>query len=229
MEDGSNTARLSDQTVVVVGGSAGIGLETARYARAAAAELNVQHTEIVDADDPDALLRLFGNISAPIDHVMVTAGSPHYGPPLDMAPEDARRGFAGHLMLALNVVRCATAKMRPLGSITFMGGTGGRRPRPGFSIVSTATMALPTLIANLAIEVSPVRINLIAAGFVDTPLSARLLGSDLERRREELRATNLIRRVVIPSDVAALAIHLMTNDALTGATFDIDGGQQLVT
>jgi NAD(P)-dependent dehydrogenase (short-subunit alcohol dehydrogenase family) len=89
-------------------------------------------------------------------------------------------------------------------------------------------MALPTLIANLAIEVSPVRVNLIAAGFVDTPLSARLLGSDLERRREELRATNLIRRVVVPSDVAALAIHVMTNDALTGATFDIDGGQQLV-
>ena len=87
---------------------------------------------------------------------------------------------------------------------------------------------MPALIANLALEVAPVRVNLIAAGFVDTPLSARLLGDDLEARREQLRSTLPIGRVVQPADVAALAVHLMTNTALTGATYDIDGGQQLV-
>jgi NAD(P)-dependent dehydrogenase (short-subunit alcohol dehydrogenase family) len=71
-------------------------------------------------------------------------------------------------------------------------------------------------------------VNVIAAGFVDTPLSAALLGDALEARREQLRATLPIRRVVGPADVAALAVHLMTNTAITGATFDIDGGQQLV-
>src|SRR5262249_37449710 len=71
-------------------------------------------------------------------------------------------------------------------------------------------------------------VNLIAAGFVDTPLSARLLGDNLEQRRDQLRATLPIRRVVGPADVAALAVHLMTNTALTGATYDIDGGQQIV-
>jgi NAD(P)-dependent dehydrogenase (short-subunit alcohol dehydrogenase family) len=70
---------------------------------------------------------------------------------------------------------------------------------------------------------------LIAAGFVDTPLSASLLGENLDKRREELRATLPIRRVVQPADVAALAVHLMSNSALTGATYDIDGGQQLVS
>jgi NAD(P)-dependent dehydrogenase (short-subunit alcohol dehydrogenase family) len=89
-------------------------------------------------------------------------------------------------------------------------------------------VALPSLIANLALEIAPVRVNLIAAGFVDTPLSAELLGDDLENRRKQLRETNLIRRVVESSDVAALAVHLMTNTALTGATYDIDGGQSLV-
>ena len=69
---------------------------------------------------------------------------------------------------------------------------------------------------------------LIAAGFVDTSLSASLLGAELENRREELRTKLPIRRVVGPADVAALAVHLMTNTALTGATYDIDGGQQLV-
>jgi NAD(P)-dependent dehydrogenase (short-subunit alcohol dehydrogenase family) len=81
---------------------------------------------------------------------------------------------------------------------------------------------------NLALELAPVRVNLIAAGFVDTPLSASLLGDQLEARREQLRATLPIRRVVGPADIAALAVHLMTNTALTGATYDIDGGQQLV-
>jgi NAD(P)-dependent dehydrogenase (short-subunit alcohol dehydrogenase family) len=87
---------------------------------------------------------------------------------------------------------------------------------------------LPALAANLALEVAPLRVNLIAAGFVDTPLSAAVLGDDLEARRQGLRETLPIGRVVGPDDVAALAIHLMANTALTGATYDIDGGQQFV-
>jgi NAD(P)-dependent dehydrogenase (short-subunit alcohol dehydrogenase family) len=59
-------------------------------------------------------------------------------------------------------------------------------------------------------------------------LSAALLGDRLDERRAELRAKLPIRRVVEPADVAALAVHLMTNTALTGATYDIDGGQQFV-
>jgi hypothetical protein len=84
-------------------------------------------------------------------------------------------------------------------------------------------------IANLPLELAPVRVDLIGAGFVDTPLSASLLGDDLEKRRSQLRATLPIRRVVGPADVAALAVHVMTTTALTGATYDIDGGQQLVS
>jgi NAD(P)-dependent dehydrogenase (short-subunit alcohol dehydrogenase family) len=88
--------------------------------------------------------------------------------------------------------------------------------------------ALPALIGNLAVEVAPIRVNLIAAGFIDTSLSARLLGDDLKARRDQLRATLPIGRVVGPADIAALAVHLMINTAVTGATYDIDGGQQLV-
>ena len=90
------------------------------------------------------------------------------------------------------------------------------------------TAAMPALVANLALEIAPIRVNLLAAGFVDTPLSASLLGDQLEARREELRSTLPIRRVVGPRDIAALAVHVMENDALTGATYDIDSGQQLV-
>ena len=120
------------------------------------------------------------------------------------------------------------ARARPPGSLTFMGSTAHRRPGIGEGIISTSSVATPTLIANLALELAPIRVNLIAAGFVDTPLSASLLGDELENRRNQLRATLPIRRVVGPADVAALAVHIMTNTALTGATYDVDGGQQLV-
>ena len=236
---------LTGQTVVVIGGSAGIGLETARLARAAgadviltgrdpdrleraASDIGALSTAAFDATDADRLSGFFEELAGPVDHVMVTAGAPHYGPPLEMEPDEARDGLTGHLLLALEVARAAPGKVRPPGSLVFMSGTGARRPRLGIAIASTASVAHPTLIANLALELAPIRVNLIAPGFVDTPLSAALLGDDLDARREELRSTLPIGRVVGPEDVAALAVHLMTNTAITGATFDIDGGQQLV-
>ena len=104
-----------------------------------------------------------------------------------------------------------------------------RHAGAGLAIASAVAGALPAVTADLALELAPIRVNLIAAGFVDTPLSAALLGDQLDARRDELRATLPIGRVVGPADVAALAIHLMTNTALTGATYDIDGGQQLIS
>jgi NAD(P)-dependent dehydrogenase (short-subunit alcohol dehydrogenase family) len=236
---------LLGQTVIVIGGSAGIGLETARRARAegakliltgrnpdplqrAASELEALSTATFDATDAASLELFFRDLPPTIDHVMVTAGQPHYGRLLDMDLEQARRALDTHLMQMLLVARNAIHKVRPGGTLLFMGGTGGRRTSIELGIVPTVTAALPALTASLALELAPVRVNLIAAGFVDTPLSASLLGDELENRRNQLRATLPIRRVVTPADVAALAVHIMINTALTGATYDIDGGQQLV-
>lgn len=159
---------------------------------------------------------------------MVTAGGPYYAPLADLDRERAHRDFDGHVWLAVAVAQHAVGRVRPGGTLLFMGGTGGRSRGPGLSLIAAGTAALPALVANLAVEVAPIRVNLIAAGFVDTPLSAELLGDDLEARRDQLRATLPIERVVGPADVAALAVHLMANTALTGATYDIDGGQQLI-
>jgi NAD(P)-dependent dehydrogenase (short-subunit alcohol dehydrogenase family) len=236
---------LMGQIVVVIGGSAGIGFETARRARAegadvvltgrnpdrltrAARELGAQHTAAFDANDEPSLERFFAGLPTPIDHVMVTAGGPHYGPLLEMDAAQVRQAISEHVVLALEVARHAVGKMRPGGTLLLMGGTGGRRVGHGLGIASAATAVLPPFTAALALELAPVRVNLIAAGFVDTPLSASLLGDRLEERRNELRATLPIGRVVSPGDVAALAVHIMSNTALTGATYDIDGGQQFV-
>ncbi|MEV4134123.1 SDR family oxidoreductase [Dactylosporangium sp. NPDC049742] len=236
---------LADQTVVVIGGSAGIGLETARRARAegaeivltgrsadrlaqAAGDVGAQRTAVFDATDTTLLATFFQDLPTTIDHVMVTAGGPHYGPLLEMDAAQVREAISGHAVLAVEVARHAAGRVRPGGTLLLMGGTGARRVRPALGIASAAGAALPPLVAALALELAPVRVNLIAAGFVDTPLSASLLGDRLDERRDELRATLPIGRVVGPGDVAALAVHIMTNTALTGATYDIDGGQQFV-
>jgi NAD(P)-dependent dehydrogenase (short-subunit alcohol dehydrogenase family) len=237
--------QLTGQTVVLLGGSAGIGLETARLARAegadvvlvgrtperlheAALEVDARSTAAFDATDPEALGRFFYDLPAAIDHVLITAGGPHYGPLAELDFADARRTVEEHLWLPLQLARMAVGKVRAGGSLVFMTGTGGRRSAVGLTVGGTLTVGSLALTRNLALELAPIRVNMIAAGFVDTPLSASLLGDQLEARRAELRETLPIGRVVQPEDVAALAVHLMANTALTGATYDIDGGQQLI-
>jgi NAD(P)-dependent dehydrogenase (short-subunit alcohol dehydrogenase family) len=235
---------LSGQTVVVIGGSSGIGLETARRARAegasivlgardpdrlkrAAAEVDALSSVAFDATDPAALDRFFADLPETIDHVLVTGPGPYYAPLADLERERAHRDFDDHQGLAIAVAQHAVGRVRPGGTLLFMAGTS-REQGAGLSIMAAGTAALPALIANLAFEVAPIRVNLIAAGFVDSPLSASLLGDDLDKRRAQLRARLPIRRVVEPADIAFLAVHLMANTAVTGATYDIDGGQQLV-
>ncbi|MDX6279905.1 MAG: hypothetical protein QOH03_976 [Kribbellaceae bacterium] len=235
---------LDGQTVVVIGGSLGIGLETARRARADGAKViitarNVERLEAAgrelgaetaafDATDFAQLTAFFDGLPTPIDHILVTGPGPYYAPLPELDLDRAREDLESHLLLPIQIAKLAIGKVRPGGTLLFMGGTGGRRSAPGMSVIGALTAAGPALTRNLAVELAPIRVNLIAAGFVDTPLSATLLGDQLEARREQLRETLPIGRVVGPEDIANLAVHLMTNTALTGATYDIDGGQQLV-
>ncbi|TCM37196.1 SDR family oxidoreductase [Kribbella sp. VKM Ac-2568] len=241
-----NTGRppeLLGQTVVVIGGSLGIGLETARRAREEGAAVIITarnpdrlaqagrelgaDTAAFDATDFDQLSAFFGELPTPIDHVLVTGPGPYYAPLAEMELDRVRDDVESHLLLPLAIARNAIGRVRPGGTLLFMGGTGGRSTAPGMSVIGALTAATPAMTRNLALELAPIRVNLIAAGFVDTPLSATILGDELDARLEELRKTLPIGRVVGPEDIANLAVHLMANTAVTGATFDIDGGQQL--
>lgn len=241
----TSPAGLAGQTVVVIGGSSGMGLETARRAREegaeviltgrnaehlkqAAAEVGARDTAAFDVTDPAALDRFFADLPGPIDHLMLTGGGPYYAPLAELDFAEALRTLDAHLLVPLRIGQHAVGKVRDGGTLLFMSGTGVRRPAKGQDIAAFGSAGLRAMVANLALEIAPVRVNLIAAGFVDTPLSARLLGDDLDARRAQLRATLPIGRVVEPADIAALAVQLMINTAVTGATYDIDGGEQLI-
>jgi NAD(P)-dependent dehydrogenase (short-subunit alcohol dehydrogenase family) len=237
--------QLAGQTVVVIGGSSGMGLETARRARAegaeviltgrnaehlkdAAAEVGARDTAAFDVTDPAALDRFFADLAGPIDHLLMTASGPYYAPLAELDFAKALQTLNAHLLVPLRIGRNAAGKVRPGGTLLFIAGTGSRHPGRGLAVEAIVEAGMPALVANLALELAPVRVNLMAAGFVDTPLSARLLAGDLEARRAQLRATLPVRRVVEPTDIAALAVFLMANTAVTGATYDIDGGEQLL-
>jgi NAD(P)-dependent dehydrogenase (short-subunit alcohol dehydrogenase family) len=234
--------RLTGQTVVVIGGSSGIGLETARHARAAGADLIVTarnpdrlhrvglelgaKISAFDASDVGRLTSFFEALQTSVDHLFVSGSGPHYAPFAELTPTEIRRGV-DRIVLSVQIARAARDAFRSSGSLLLIGGTPGRRASAG-PLISAVTVAMPALTRSLALELAPIRVNLIAPGFVDTPLSASLLGDELDARREQLRTNLPIGRVVGPADVAELAVDLMLNGAVTGATFDIDGGQQLV-
>jgi len=234
---------LLGQTVVVIGGSSGIGLETARLARANGADiiLTARNPDRLhragleleasiaafDATDFARLGRFFDALPAPINHLLVTGPGLCHPPPAGSCLDAARRDLDAHLLLPLQIARHTAGKIRPAGTLLFIGSTGGRRAAAGPALIAAITAALPAMTRSLALQVAPVRVNLIATGFAETPSPASPPGDRIDQRREQLRTTLPIGRVVGPADIAALAIHLMTNTAITGATFDIDGAQQL--
>ena len=236
---------LLGQTVAVIGGSAGIGLETARRARAEGAKLilaarnpeRLEHASrelgplssaAFDATNFDQLKTFFDALPTPIDHVLVTGPGPYYSPLAELRDRKGTPGCRSPSPSAVAGRSLRRKQVRP-GRYPALHGQDRRSPhvagtRSRLGPHSRASQPSPGTSHS---SFAPVRVNLIAAGFVDTWLSASLLGDQLDAQREQLRATLPIRRVVGPEDVAALAVHLMTNTALTGATYDIDGGQQL--
>ena len=197
--------QLADQTLLVIGGSSGIGLETARRAQAEGAKVIITARDpervhrvglelgasiaAFDATDFDRLGRFFDELPEPIDHVLLTGPGPPAAPLARLDVEAARRELDAHLVLPLQLAREAAGKVRPGGTLLFTGCLDGGHSTVGPAFITALTAALSAMTRSLAAELAPIRVNLIAAGFVDTPLSATILGDRLDARREELETT----------------------------------------
>jgi NAD(P)-dependent dehydrogenase (short-subunit alcohol dehydrogenase family) len=157
----SREPELAGQTVVVLGGSSGIGFETAKRARSegadvilsgrnperverAARKLGALSSAAFDAIDFKHLRRFFDELPNPVDHIMVTAGGPYYARLADIDFTQARRNVEQHFWLPLHVARFAAGKVRPGGTLLFIGGVGGRRPAAG-PLITTFTAETPAL------------------------------------------------------------------------------------
>ena len=235
---------LEGERVVVVGGSSGIGLETARLALAAGASVTIAgrsedrlrraaadlggavRSVVADVTDDGSVKALFDGETR-VDHVFLPAGElkPGGGDVLGADLSALRSILESRLLGVVHVVRRARPKMAG-GSITLMSGLYANHPAPGAALGAAAVAAIDGMTRALALDLAPIRVNAVAPGLIDTPL-----WDSFGPQREAIlaQATALpVGRIGRPDEVAAAVLLLMSNGFVTGTVLAIDGGGSLV-
>jgi NAD(P)-dependent dehydrogenase (short-subunit alcohol dehydrogenase family) len=232
---------LAGKKVVVVGGSSGIGLSTAQFAKAEGADVviaarNAERLKVAadnfgakaiptDVTSDDSVASLFRSCG-PADHVIVTAAQLRTGPFKTVAMDDVRATMEGKFWGAWRVAR--SAEFRAGGSLTLVSGFLSIRPRPNSAIVSCANGALESLARALALELAPVRVNCVSPGIIDTPIRAAMPEAARRDMLDKAAASLPVRRVGEAEDIARQILAFMTNGFATGSIVYLDGGGLIV-
>ena len=237
--------RLQYQRVLVIGGSSGIGLATARLALGEGAAVVIAandtgaldaavtaagHPEleshVVDIMSYESILALFSDCGT-FDHVVMTAAWSKVGSVRDLSFEDGYRSLESKLWGSYRVARAAN--LAPRGSLTFISGSVGlRNPDPHAVLQGAINAAIETLVRGLALEFAPARVNAVSPGLVDTPLYAHMASGEREALMQKARDTLPLRRVAQPEEIADVILLCMSNPHITGITITIDGGAELL-
>lgn len=242
-------APLMGRKVVIVGGSAGIGLGVASAAVKAGAQviivgrtmerLNAARETLAAEDRVTALAadmtqereiaRLFDAVGA-FDHLVSTAGSPPPGEPIDQTEIDVVRGFIDNKFIgAVLLAKHAARRLTRGGSMTFTSGINKDKPPvPGGAVVAAIAGSFSHLAHALSLELAPTRVNIVSPGWVDTPMFDALAGEAKAGYFDSMAARLPVGRIAMPADIAPAYIHAMESDFTTGQTLRIDGGQSLL-
>jgi NAD(P)-dependent dehydrogenase (short-subunit alcohol dehydrogenase family) len=236
------------EQVMVIGGSSGIGLGVARVALRSGAAVTVVGRSLerlrrveselgdvgrvvtfnADVTDEDQVSALFASCGE-LDHVVLTAADiVAYQPLRELDLDAARRTIDSKLIAALLVAKHAAATLRPGGSITFTGGIATDRPAPGGSVVAAVNSGLSGLARALALELAPIRVNVLAPGWVETPVWDKIAGANKHRMLEEMAQRLPVGRIGTPEDIGEAALFVARARHLTAAVIPVDGGQRLV-
>ncbi len=232
--------KLSEKKVLVIGGSSGMGLAiAAASARAGADVLIASRTESklreaaakigsgvkyypVDFTD-EASVKGLVDFAGAIDHLVISGSAVKTGPLKELPIADAKSSMDSKFFGPYLAVR--EARVSPRGSIILFSGILSRRPDKGSPILAAVNAAVETLGKALAVELAPVRVNVISPGMTkDT--GAYLTMPDQARAAmfNGVAQSLPVKRVGLPSDIASVAIELMSNSFITGAVIDVDGG-----
>ncbi len=219
--------------VVIIGGTSGIGRAVAERLTEQGAHVTVASRSAggVDIGRESDVRRLFADHRAahgPVDHVIVTAVNTAgaYGPVRDLDPAAAHAAFGVKVIGALLVAKHAA--IRPGGSLTLTSGIAAYRPAAGGAVIAAANGALESLAKALALELAPVRVNVVSPGWIDTPVWDTLAGAAKHERQAAMAERLPGRRIGRPDDVAKAVVALLDNEFVTGSVFHVDGGQRLV-
>ena len=231
---------LNGTIVVILGGSSGIGLATAKAARAEGARVIITgrsperlqaakavlggdvKTAAVDVADEAGTRALFTELER-VDHVFITAGAVVFDPKLATEIESIRSALDTRFWGAFYAAKFAAAKMGAGGSITFMSGAAAIRPIRGASVATASCAAVESFARALAVDLAPIRVNAIQPGLIDTPF-LDTLGERRNAFIAEYSKRLPVGRPGRPEEVADAVLFLMRNGFVTGITLTIDGG-----
>ena len=237
--------QLNGKTVVILGGSSGIGLATARAALAEGAQVHISGRaperlaaavatlgagatgHEVDAGDEFATRALFERVGS-LDHLFITAGQLVLDAKLAPARETLAPALDTRFWGALYAAKYAAPRMRSGGSVTFMSGTAARRPLPGASVATASCGAVDAFARALALDLAPLRVNTIQPGYVDTPLFDGIFGAQRDEILAAAGARLPVGRIGRPEEIADAVLFLMKNGYVTGINLVVDGGGLLV-
>lgn len=219
----ARTLLAEDMSVTIVGRSADrLAAARAELERPAHGEVTTIAADIGREEDVAALFARVGKV----DHVAVTAADATgvYGRTPDITFATARAIVDSKLLGAWLVGKYAAGRVS--GSITYTSGINAYRPNGSNTIMAAANGALASLAYGLAIELAPVRVNVISPGWVDTPIWDQL---ELDKRAAfaELAERLPARRIGTPDDIAQAFFSLMHNGFITGTVLHVDGGHRL--
>lgn len=237
---------MHGKRIIVVGAGSGIGKGIALAAREAGAGVVLvgrsrekldkvvsglppgASTQVIAADITNEadVVRLYEEAGS-FDHLVSTVADLAYQPVREFDLTAARRSVDSKLMSSLLLAKHCT-RARPGGSLTFLSGIAAYRPMPRGAIVAAINGALASLAYALALELAPLRVNVVSPGWVDTPIWDTVAGDKKHDMQAQMANRLPVGRIGRPEDIAQAVLSIMANGYMTGTVVHVDGGQRLV-